>query len=253
MTVGDLDRYFRSILDIDSCASADPSLNGLQAGDVSKDVTRVAFAVDACMETFKRAAEGGAGLLFVHHGLFWGKPEPLAGGMWERVSFLVKAGLALYACHLPLDIHPEHGNNAVLCRLLGLTDLKPFGEYRGLPVGFSGLLPEPLGIEEIAARVLPDGSRPAAVLPFGKKKALKVGVVSGDASSQWRDAVGAGLDVLVTGEPSHLMYHYLEEAGVGMVAAGHYATETWGVKDMAERLSRDTGTQAFFIHLPTGL
>jgi dinuclear metal center YbgI/SA1388 family protein len=253
MTVGDLDKYFRSILDMEGYVSADKALNGLQAGDRSKEVKRVAFAVDACMETFRRAAEGGADLLFVHHGIFWGMNETLTGGMWKRASFLIEKGLALYACHLPLDAHPEHGNNAVLCRLLGLRDLKPFGIYHGKPIGFSGILPEPLGIDGIVAKVLPDGSRPASILSFGKEKLSKVGVVSGGAGMHGLDAIAEDLDVYVTGEASHDVYHYMEEARVAMVAAGHYATETWGVKDMAERLSRDTGIPAFFIHLPTGL
>jgi dinuclear metal center YbgI/SA1388 family protein len=253
MTVGDLDTYFRSILDMEAYVTADSSLNGLQAGDRSKEVKRVAFAVDACMETFRRAAEGGADLLFAHHGIFWGKNEALTGGMWDRVSFLIEKGLALYACHLPLDAHPEHGNNAVLCRLLGLRDVKPFGIYRGKTIGFSGVLPEALGIDAIAAKILPDGSRPAFILGSGKEKLSRVGVVSGDPGFQALDAITEGLDVLVTGEVSHVIYHYMEEARIAMVAAGHYATEIWGVKDMAERLSRDTGIPAFFIHLPTGL
>jgi dinuclear metal center YbgI/SA1388 family protein len=253
MTLGDLDKYFRSILDMEGYASADAALNGLQAGDKSREARRVAFAADACMETFRRAVEGGADVLFVHHGLFWGKNEALTGGMWERVSFLVEKGLALYACHLPLDAHPEHGNNAVLCRLLGLRDVEPFGVFRGKTIGFSGTLPEPLGIDGVIAKILPDGSRPASVLSFGKEKLSRVGVISGDPGFQALEAVDEGLDVLVTGEASHVIYHYMEEARIAMVAAGHYATEIWGVKDMAERLSRDTGIPAFFIHLPTGL
>jgi dinuclear metal center YbgI/SA1388 family protein len=253
MTVAGLDRYFRSVLDLEAFARADASLNGLQAGDRGREVSRAAFAVDACMETFKRAKEGGADLLFVHHGLFWGKPLPIAGIAWKRLSFLVENDLALYACHLPLDAHPVHGNNAVLARLLGLEGLEPFGLYHGQPIGVKGALPEPIGIDEALRRILPDGTPPRAVHAFGPEKIATAGIVSGGFYQGAFAAIDEGLDLYVTGDPSHEAFHHVEEARVSMIAAGHYASEVWGVRELAERLSRDTGLPSFFIHLPTGL
>lgn len=253
MKLAELDQYFRTLLDIDSYSGADDSLNGLQVGRKEGEAGTVAFAVDACMESFRRAAEGGADLLFVHHGIFWGKPAPLTGVAYERVSFLMGKGLSLYACHLPLDAHPELGNNAGLASLLGLGELKPFGLHRGKAVGYSGVLEKPLRLEEAIARVLPDGSVPRAVYPFGPAELKTAACVSGGGFREAQQALDAGLDLFVTGDSYHELYHQAMEGGMSIISAGHYRSETWGVKALSERLSRDTGLKSFFIDLPTGL
>lgn len=253
MTSGDLDRWFRGILDFEGMAQADPSLNGLQVGRADAEVRRVAFAVDACLEAFRRAAEAGADLLFVHHGLFWGKPLAVTGTHYERLAFLIERKLGLYACHLPLDAHPELGNNACLAGLLGLTELEPFGLWHGKEIGFRGRLAQPIDLDEALRRVLPDGSRPLAVQAFGPRQISTAAVISGGASHEAIQALEAGVDLYVTGEPSHDLYHLVEEGRMNLIAAGHYATETWGVKALSERLSRDTGLETLFIPLPTGL
>jgi dinuclear metal center YbgI/SA1388 family protein len=253
MKLLDLDRYFRSVLDIGGLQASDSSLNGLQVGDMRNEVRTVAFAVDACMGSFIRAAEAGAELLFVHHGLFWGQPVPVSGLLYERLSYLIGKGLGLYACHLPLDAHAQVGNNAVLADLLGLEEREPFGRSHGAAVGMRGRLPSPMSLEEAIARVLPDGSSPLAVLPFGPSSIRTVACVSGSASREALEALEAGVDLFVTGEASHAVYHSLEEGGMSLIAAGHYATETWGVKALSERVSRDTGLSSFFIDLPTGI
>jgi len=253
MDLRDFDAWLRSLLEIEALSRVDDSLNGIQVGRSEGPIDCVAFAVDASMETMRRAAEAGARALMVHHGLFWGSAARITGSMRERVKFLLDHDLALAACHLPLDKHPELGNNAVLARMLGLADRKPFGLYHGVALGFSGTLEPALSLDEAIGRILPDGSRPLSVLPFGPKTIRTAAVVSGGAAMEAFQAVEAGLDLYVTGENSHSIYHAALEAGLNVVAAGHYATEVWGVKSLAERLAADFGVRTFFVDVPTGL
>lgn len=231
-------------------ARADIALNGLQAGDLKKegDVRKVAFAVDACIDSFKGAAEQGADLLVVHHGLFWGAPLALTGSHYRRIKFLMDRGLALYACHLPLDAHPVYGNNAQIAALLGLEEIQPFGEYHGVLIGFKGILKEPQTPERIAARLGLEGLR----LEFGKKLCSTVGIVSGGAADDVSCAIGEGLDLFITGEMRHEVFHEAQEDGVNMLCLGHYGTETFGVKAL-ERMVASRGIKTCFIDVPTGV
>jgi dinuclear metal center YbgI/SA1388 family protein len=253
MDIREFDLWCRSFLQIDELKAIDDSLNGIQVSRSSAPIELAAFAVDACAESIRRAKAAGAQVLFVHHGLFWGKPAPIGGILRERLRLLLDADLALYACHLPLDKHPEVGNNALLASALGLKDLQPFGACHGVDIGVRGRLEPALSLDQAVARVLPDGSRPATLIP-GKKAAIEsVAVISGGAAMEALQAIEAGVDLYVTGESSHSIYHALVESGIGFMAAGHYATEVWGVKAVAERLSRETSLKTIFIDLPTGL
>lgn len=253
MDLGDFDRWCRSLLEIDALASIDDSLNGIQVERSPGPLRRVAFAVDACAETIRRAAEAGCEALFVHHGLFWGKPERIEGSLRARLKLLFDADLALYACHLPLDKHPEVGNNAILARLLGLEKLEPFGLYHGVKLGFRGAFPEPVRLDEALRRVLPDGSRPRTLVPSGPDPVRTAAVVSGGAPFELLEAIREGVDLFVTGEPSHSIYHSALESRTSFLAAGHYATEVHGVRAVAERLALETGLETRFIDSPTGL
>jgi dinuclear metal center YbgI/SA1388 family protein len=253
MDLRSFDSWCRALLAIDALAKADASLNGIQVGRSEGEVRLVAFAVDACAESIRRAASAGAQVLFVHHGLFWGKGERIQGALRERLRLLLDADLALYACHLPLDLHPEVGNNAALARMLGLRNPRPFGPYRGVEIGFAGELDPPIGLDEAVRRILPDGSRPLTLLPGSRAELRSAAVVSGGAAMNALDAASEDIDLFVTGESSHDVYHSMVESGTAFLAAGHYATETWGVKAVAERLGRETGLGALFIDLPTGL
>lgn len=253
MNLSELDAWCRSFLEIEAFRKVDDSLNGIQVGRGAGPVTRVAFAVDACAETIRRAAEEKAQVLFVHHGIFWGSPARIEGPLLERIRSLLNRDMALYACHLPLDAHPECGNNAVLARMLGLSGIRPFGNYKGVTLGFRGTLEPPASLEEIVRRILPDGSRPRSVLPFGPERVSSAAVVSGGAPHELFEAVEEGLDLYVTGEPSHSIYHAAQEAGINFLAAGHYATEVWGVRAVSEKLARETGVETVFVEVPTGL
>ncbi|MDR2419444.1 MAG: Nif3-like dinuclear metal center hexameric protein [Treponema sp.] len=253
MNSATLDSFFRSILYIEDLSGIDPSLNGLQVDNDGTQIDKLAFAVDASLETITRAAAAGAGLLFVHHGLFWGRPLPITGNLHSRIKALIDNNLALYAVHLPLDQHPQVGNNAVLARLLGIVEPEPFGVYHGRKIGYKGRLLNPLSIDEAVKRITFMGRPPLGVYAFGKEKSETCAVVSGGAAEQARDALEEGIDLYVTGEASHSVYNDALEGHLNMIAGGHYATEVWGVHAVMERAADLSGLNVEFIDVPTGL
>lgn len=253
MDIREFDQWCRSFLKIDDLVGIDDSLNGIQIGRSLAPVRKVAFTVDACQESIQRAVQAGADVLFVHHGLFWGKPERIEGSLLKRLKTALDADLALYACHLPLDMHPEVGNNAVLSSMLNLQNRIPFGIYHGIPIGFSGSLPSPLSLEEIRKKLLPDNSSPRLVIPGSRKLIETAAVISGGAPFESFQAISKNIDLYITGEPSHSIYHQVVENGLAFMALGHYASEVWGVKAVAEKLTQEKSIETFFIDLPTGL
>ncbi len=253
MELKDFDRYIRSILDMEGTAGIDGSLNGIQVSKKNPEIVRAAFAVDACMEVFERAADWGADLIFVHHGIFWGKPVPITGGYYKRISFLVKNDIALYAAHLPLDVHPEMGNNAGLAKAAGLQNLQPFGRYKGKMIGVKGVFPSPRTIEEIIVSLGLDTESCLGILPFGKKNILTAGVIAGGGAREVEEALEEELDLYLTGDVAHEVYHYCLEGGINMISCGHYNTETFGPRLMMEQVKKDTPLETTFIDVPTGL
>ena len=253
MMLAELDRWLKSFLDLAAFEGIDTSRNGLQVARRAPEVRKAAFAVDASLESFRRAAEWGADLLFVHHGILWDGTPRLVGALFERVRFLVEKDIALYAAHLPLDAHPEVGNNIGIARLLGLEDIQPFGSHRGVKIGVKGVLPSPVSLEEVASRLAGRQGEQVRTLPFGPEKVRTVGVVSGGASGDVAQAIDEGLDLFVTGEAAHGIYHHCLEARIHAIFAGHYHSESFGVRLLADRLARDTGVEATYLDVPTGL
>ena len=254
MTLNELDLYFNSFLKKEEFA-ADPSRNGIQIQNSSpagKEITKVAFAVDASLDTVNRAAELGAQMLFVHHGIFWGGCETVTGIHYGRISAFIKNDIALYASHLPLDANAEVGNNYGLARLAGLKELEPFGYWRGMQLGVKGRFESPVSIEKLSEMVLPE-NKDAVLLPFGKKEISTVGIISGGGGSDYEQALEAGLDAFITGEIGHEEYNPVKESGLNVIAGGHYATETAGVKLVMEKLVREKSLEACFIDFPSGL
>src|SRR5262245_11177690 len=227
-----LDEYLRVAEEV---ADAPEALNGLQVGD-SGEIRRLAAAVAACEATVRMAAEQHADCLLVHHGLFWGGLRPMVGPAYGRVAGLIKGNIALYSAHLPLDRHPQVGNNNVLARLLGIKVRGEFGSHHGAPIGvwgeYSGKRDE-LSWELTKAL----GTAPR-LLPFGPERVHRGGTVTGAGDSLIPHAAAVGLDTYVTGEGQHWTFFDAEELGVNVLYAGHYATETVGVKALAEHLSK---------------
>lgn len=253
MTLAELDAFLSSTLDHRAWISRDKSLNGLQVGRGTAEITRVAFAVDASLQSFERTVAAEADVLVVHHGLFWGSPLAVTGGHRERLKYLLDHDLALWASHLPLDAHPTLGNNAGMAQALGLTDVKPFGEYRGAKIGVKGTLPQPMTLDRVCEILFHGRENVLQTLPFGKNAVSTVGLVSGGAAHDVDEAIADGLDLFITGDADHTIHHVALEAGINVISGGHYATETWGVRQLASHLQKQTGVSTVFLDLPTGL
>lgn len=226
------------------------AFNGLQVAS-SGTVRRIAVAVDAVQATIAAAAEVGADLLIVHHGLFWDGNPRLTERRYHRVRQLVEADLAVYSAHLPLDVHPEVGNNAVLARELGVEVDGSVAEYRGHPIGASGLLE--LRREALVARLDDLLGVRVRLIAGGPERTRRVGVITGGAAGEVNAARAAGIDTFITGEGAHHNYFDAEEGGINLLLGGHYATETWGVRALAAHLEERFGLPWSFIDHPTGL
>ncbi|MBO4532884.1 MAG: Nif3-like dinuclear metal center hexameric protein [Treponema sp.] len=255
MTLIEFDNYINAFLRKEDFA-ADISLNGIQIQNSDPDgkqIKKIAFAVDACEATAKAAAQAGADVLFVHHGLFWGHCQTITGNFYKRISTFIKSDLALCAYHIPLDANNPYGNNWGLATRLGLTDCQMFGEWRGMTLGVKGKLAQPLTLDELAAKLLRPGKEPSAIIKTGKQTVSTVGIISGGASDDITAAVEAGLDCYITGEFAHEDYHYARENAINVIAGGHYETETVGVSLVMKKVEAELGLECVFIDEPTGL
>ena len=228
----------------------DGAVNGLQAENDGR-VTRLAAAVDARLATLEMAAAQGADLLLVHHGLFWTPTHPWTGRRHAVLRLVIQNNLAVYSSHLPLDAHPRLGNNARLAAALGLTRLRPFFKQKGAFTGFQSVTRLPRA--ELADRLALATGRPPVVLPGGPALCRRIGIVTGGAGSELRQAAAEGVDTFVTGEGPHWTHAMADELGLNVLYGGHYATETFGVKALAEHLSNRFGLPWVFLDHPTGL
>ena len=164
-----------------------------------------------------------------------------------NVVYLIKNNMALYSCHLPLDAHPVYGNNAQICKALGLKALKPFGEYHGREIGFAGKLPKAMTYASFKKKVAKVTCSELQTMDFGKKRVKTVAVVSGGAAGEIDEAGRKGIDVYVSGEPALSAYNLAKEHGINGIFAGHYATEVFGVKALAALLNRKFNVKAEFV------
>jgi dinuclear metal center YbgI/SA1388 family protein len=211
----------------------------------------VATGVSAHRELFERAAASGAQLLVVHHGIFWNsQPRSLTPVLKARLEALFAADLSLAAYHLPLDAHPDVGNNALICEALGLERGEPFGEHRGRPIGCVGTAPEGIPIAELRARCRGAFGQEPFAWEAGPQTVRTVGVVSGGGASSFAEAIERGLDAFLTGEPAEPAMADAREAGVHFLACGHYATETLGVRRLGELLANRFGVAHRFVDVP---
>ena len=226
------------------------AVNGLQVEN-SGSITRVLAAVDASAESIAAAARQRGTLLLVHHGLFWGDERSVTGRRYRRLKTALDGDVAVYSAHLPLDAHPEVGNNVLLAGLLGLTISGPFGRYQDLDVGLHGVLEKD---RAALTRELSDLlGHPARLIPGGPERTKRVAIITGGAGSSVTEAAARGCDTFITGEGSHHTFFDAMEGGVNLIYAGHWATETLGVKALAERVSKQFGLPWEFFAQPTGL
>ena len=250
MQLAALCRWLDDFLRVREIGDDPQACNGLQVENAG-EVTRVAVAVDACQAVFEAAAGLKADLLIVHHGLFWGGITPITGRHFARLQILLDNGIALYGAHIPLDIHPEVGNNAVLAGMLGIPLSGAWGRYQGGDVAAWGTVDVPR--EELGRRLAKCLGVTPKLLPCGPAQSRRVGVVTGSGGALIPEAAALGIDTLVSGEGKHHSYFDAEELGVNVFYAGHYATETVGVRALGERLAREHRLPWSFIDHPTGL
>jgi len=226
------------------------ALNGLQVQNKGA-IARVAAAVDASLSTARLAIEAGANFLVVHHGLFWGLRQPWTGANYELFRYLVENDLAVYSAHLPLDSHRKLGNNAQLCRALGFKTLQPFFFAKDQYLGFKTRMP--ITRSELSQRLLKAVRSKVVVIPGGDELCRQIGVVTGGAGGEIKLAAKEGVDTFITGEGPHWTYTLAEELQINVFYAGHYATETFGVKALAAEISKRFKIPWTFLDHPTGL
>ncbi|RDI96287.1 Nif3-like dinuclear metal center hexameric protein [Meiothermus sp. QL-1] len=233
-------------------AFKDPSLNGLQV-EGKAEVRRLGVAVDAALAVFEKARAAQVDFLITHHGLFWGQPLAVVGPHKKRLEALLKSGINLYTAHLPLDAHPEVGNNAVIAQKLGLTALAPLPHPRYGNIGWVGRLPAARSLGELERLLEALTGTPPLVHAGGPERVEWVGIVSGGGAGEMAQARALGCELYITGEASHAHYHDPFELGLNVFYLGHYQSETFGVKALAERLSAEFGLPWVFLEHPTGL
>jgi dinuclear metal center YbgI/SA1388 family protein len=236
---------------LDSGSFEDYGPNGLQVPG-AVEVSKLATGVSANLDLLQGAVDWGAELVLTHHGLLWGSElGPLSVPLAARLRALLCADVSLAAYHLPLDAHPEIGNNALLRDALGLqADDRPFGQAKGSAVGLIGRPPEPIDIDELARRLTDAVGREPLVFDAGPERISSVGIVTGSGGFALHEAGPLGLDALVTGEPSEPVMGEAREYGVHFLAGGHYATETFGVRRLGELVAERFGVEHRFIDVP---
>ncbi len=249
LSIRTLVSYCDALLDVESFEDLGP--NGLQV-EGNRVIRHLVSGVSACAALFEQAAQLDADAVLVHHGLFWkGQPQTLVGHRALRVRLLMQSGIHLLAYHLPLDRHPEFGNNALGAKALGLYSLSPFGVLQGCPpIGYCGSYPEPISPIELRERARAAfGQEPIAFLE-GPKEVTRVGVLSGGGAKALEEAIQLGLDALVTGEPAEWSLALAREAKIHFLACGHHATERCGVKALGEHLAIRFQINHTFVDLP---
>jgi dinuclear metal center YbgI/SA1388 family protein len=231
----------------------DSSLNGLQVRSRRTGAVRtVGFAVDACISTFEKASTMGVDLLVVHHGIKW-RPQKDRDLETRRAAYLKKINIALYAAHLPLDLHAEYGNNMQLCRMLDVRTPRKFGNYHGTRIGYSGTFTKAMSLDAAASILSNELNVDCRVFRFGKTRIRSIGIISGGGGSLLKEAVSKNLDCFLVGEIDLAAYNAAKEYGIDLLVAGHYATETVGVRALMPLVHDAFGVRTVFIDDPKDL
>ncbi len=255
-SLDDVARHLDTVLRTSEVPDYPGAMNGVQV-EHDGPVTRCAVAVDASLHTIDAAVASGANLLVVHHGLFWGGSQPLRGRTFQRVRRLLAHDVAVYASHLPLDLHPTLGNNAIMARTLELTPSAGFAHFQSVAIGVMG--DADVETSTLAARcdalARREGGRLVAlgVTPHRRTRRWALCTGAGASSDTLREASSAGVDTLIVGEGPHHTAVEASELGIAVLYVGHYATETFGVRALGEEIERTFGIPWSFVPAPTGL
>lgn len=243
-------RFLNSYLEVEG--TSDRAMNGLQI-EGKKEVKKIIVGVSASKELFKKAVEQKADMIIVHHGLFWGDCLPLKGFLKERIDLLFSKNINLLAYHLPLDKHPVIGNNSQLINLFDVSDLKPFGKYRGSFIGFKATLKKRTELPIIIKTIKNKLSTKPFCLNFGKKEIKQLCVISGSAPEMLYQAIDEDIDLFLTGEPTEYVQEVARESSINFISVGHYNSERLGVIALAKLISEKFDVNASFIEIPNPL
>jgi len=252
MDLSELVEYLDNLLDPEQMK--DVSVNGLQVpGD--QVVKKVAVATDASLDSFQAAIDAECNFLFVHHGIFWNynREDRITPIKKKKLQLLFDHGLSLYASHLPLDLHPDVGNNMELFRLLKCQNPEKMGFYQGTPIGVMGDMEKPFRFENFVQYVEQKLQDEVQAFHFHPGPVQKVAMITGQGQSGIPEAENAGFDTFITGEMNHYMYYAAKELEVNVILAGHYRTETLGPKAVGRHLKQKFGLDFEFLEFPTGL
>jgi len=252
LNIYSINDFLKNLLDPESMT--DVAINGIQVDNDGSEVSKIAFTVDASYASVEKAAEEKCNLLITHHGIFWGKVEPITGTHRSRLKRLLDENIGLISYHLPLDAHSEYGNNIQIIKKIGVKSPEKFAPYKGNLIGYIGNLDKTLCIDEIALKIgLNLGAKGVNYLGFGNNGIKKVAVVSGGAGDNVFDAIRSDADLFITGDSYHELYHVALENKINVLFAGHYFTETFGVKALMTKIEEEFGLKTVFLDIPTGL
>lgn len=247
VTRKELNKYLEERLELNDCRDYGP--NGLQI-EGPETIEKIAFAVSATADSIEKAVDYGVDTMIVHHGLFWSfhGPKTLTGPFAKRVFPLVRNNINLFGLHIPLDGNIEIGHAASIAKILGASDLKPFGDYKGCSTGVKAVFDRPIKSSELFKLIKKEINPNTKVSsPDDSEEICSIGIITGGASSGWMDAAASGLDAYLTGEMSEHDWHESKEAGIHMFAAGHNATEEFGVKELMKEIQEKFRVECFFI------
>lgn len=248
ITLTQLEQYANTLLKSNTIADYAP--NGVQVRG-REEIRRLVTGVSACQDLFQAATEEEADLVLVHHGLFWEKdPRVVEGGLKKRLKWLLDHDMTLMAYHLPLDCHPQLGNNIQILNRLHLEQGEPFGLYRTIHLSFMGLSRSALSLPEFIRQVRTVFGGEPLVLPFGPELIKRIALCSGAAPELLREAKQSGADLFLSGEATEHVYHFAKEEGIHFVAAGHHRTEQFGVQALGDHLAKQFGIVHRFIDIP---
>jgi dinuclear metal center YbgI/SA1388 family protein len=249
-SLSEIVNYTNDFLRIREIGDWDNAVNGLQIENSGR-VTKIGASVDASTRVLAAAAKQNVDLLIVHHGLFWSGLQPVTGVLRRQLDLAFENNIALYSAHLPLDLHPRVGNNALLAAALGLKSNLPFFEEKGQMIGLKAGASLPR--DELNRKLQKALSGSVRAFMFGPKKTGTIGVITGGAGSEIYKVAQEGIDTFITGEAPHWAAVAADELGMNLLLGGHYATEVFGVKALAAHLSKRFKIPWAFIDCPTGM
>ncbi len=255
-SLADIAAFADQLLDVAGILDYPGALNGVQFANRG-EIERIVTAVDFSSAAIDGAIRSGARLVLVHHGMFWGGAQPIVGHRYRRVRALIEHDIGVYSSHLPLDVHPELGNNALLARRLGLEPSGGFASFQGKSIGLSGNASIPTRVlADRAAELSREFGGTLVSTPFESERVTRSwGLCTGAGadSATLREAAERGLDTVIVGEGPHHTAVEARELGIVVLYAGHYATETLGIRALGEAIASRFDIQSTFIDAPTGL